>query len=226
MIKLIIFDWDDVFTLGSKEGYFACYHKALIGVGVYLEQEEEARRIIRKWGMDHIEELKELLREHPELVKRAAKIYENNLFGTTYVDCLKVVPGSTGFLLSLKKRYILALVTGIHPNVLKERIMPKFGFPQVFSYITSAYDLEAAKTKPHPFSVLEIMKKVGVTKDETIVVGDAANDVQMAFRAGVAPVVVLTGHLNSKEANKLGVKYILDDVTKLEDVLRKINFLP
>ena len=49
MIKLIIFDWDDVLTIGSKEGYFACYHKAINSVGIYLSPEEEYRRIVLKW---------------------------------------------------------------------------------------------------------------------------------------------------------------------------------
>ena len=59
-IKLIIFDWDDVFTLGSKEGYYACYHQALEGVGVQLKPEKERKRILTKWGQSHREELKEL----------------------------------------------------------------------------------------------------------------------------------------------------------------------
>ena len=67
MIKLIIFDWDDVFTLGSKEGYFACYHKAINGVGVHLSPEEEHKRILAKWSRTFREELKELLKEHPEI---------------------------------------------------------------------------------------------------------------------------------------------------------------
>lgn len=63
MIKLIIFDWYDVFTLGSKEGYFKCYHEALAEVGVYLKPEEEKKRIFAKLGKHHKEELKELLKK-------------------------------------------------------------------------------------------------------------------------------------------------------------------
>jgi len=37
------------------------------------------------------------------------------------------------------------------------------------------------------------------------------------------PVVVLTGHLSRDEAEKLGVKYIISDVSKLEDVLKILN---
>ena len=33
-IKLIVFDWDDVFTLGSSEGYYSSYQKAVESVGI------------------------------------------------------------------------------------------------------------------------------------------------------------------------------------------------
>ena len=34
MIKLLIFDWDDVITLGSKEGYYQCYRKTIKEFGI------------------------------------------------------------------------------------------------------------------------------------------------------------------------------------------------
>jgi phosphoglycolate phosphatase-like HAD superfamily hydrolase len=65
------------------------------------------------------------------------------------------------------------------------------------------------------------MRRTGIGKDETIMVGDAKNDVLMAQSAGIKPVVVLTGHLNRNQAEDLGVKYIIEDVTKIEKVLTK-----
>lgn len=71
MIKLIIFDWDDVFTKGSIKGYYQCYHEAVTGVGISLAPEEEDKRIKAKWGTNHRTQLEELLKEHPQLVNRA-----------------------------------------------------------------------------------------------------------------------------------------------------------
>jgi hypothetical protein len=79
MIKLIIFDWDDVFTLGSKEGYFACYHKAINDVGVFLSPEEEHKRILAKWSKSFREELKELLKEH-KLVENLTRLLVSSLY--------------------------------------------------------------------------------------------------------------------------------------------------
>ncbi|HSH55649.1 MAG TPA: HAD family phosphatase [Candidatus Limnocylindrales bacterium] len=220
MIGLIIFDWDDVFTKGSTEGYYKCYHEAVVGVGVELDPEEEKRRIAAKWGASHEEELGEILKERPELVSRASELYEEHLFGNTFVDCLSVVPGSTELLSRLADTYTIALATGVHPRLLKERVMPKFNVPNVFTQIITAYDLEdPTHAKPHPFIAQKIMKEQGIAAEHAVMVGDAGNDVRMAQAAGIKPIVVLTGHLNREEAEELGVRYIIPDVTHLEEVL-------
>ena len=92
----------------------------------------------------------------------------------------------------------------------------------VFAEIITSHDLkDSSQSKPHPYMVQELMRRCNVTPQETIMVGDAKNDVLMAQVAGVTPVVVLTGHLNRIEAEALHVNYIIDDVTKLEKILNK-----
>jgi len=221
MIELIIFDWDDVFTLGSTTGYKKCYHEAVIGVGINLSPEEEMRRIQAKWGASHVEELAELVKDQPELLDKAIKIYEDNLFGNTFVDCLSIVPNSSSLLLRLSKKYKLALATGVHPKLLRERVMPKFDInPDWFSQIIMAYDLDdPTHAKPHPYSAVTILKTQNVKPESAIMVGDAQNDVGMARGANIEPVVVLTGHLSAQQAKDLQVKHIISDVTQLEGVL-------
>ena len=78
MYELLIFDWDDVFTLGSTKGYYACYHQAIESVGIVLLPEEEKRRIDSKWGSPHRVEIEALLKEYPELIDRAVMEYEKS----------------------------------------------------------------------------------------------------------------------------------------------------
>lgn len=223
--ELIIFDWDDVFSQGSTTGYNACYHAALHAVGVELSPDEEAARISARWGQPHREELEGLLAEHPQLLDEAVEAYESNLFGDTFVDELTMVEGSKELLGRLSGNYIMALATGVHPQLLKERVMPKFGLqPEVFSNIVTAYDLDdPLKAKPHPLSAQLIMQSQNITPEYTIMVGDAGNDVRMAQAANIEPVVVLSGHLNRRQAEELGVRHIIPDVSHLETVLDSIN---
>lgn len=79
MTKLIIFDWDDVITIGSKYGYFACYSETIKNLGVIIDTEELKKRILSKWGRTHRETLIEVLREHPNLLDTAAE-YTKSIF--------------------------------------------------------------------------------------------------------------------------------------------------
>lgn len=224
MIKLIIFDWDDVFSIGSKEGYFNCYQAVLDEFGIEFDPEEKRRRIMEHWGQPYHHTVAELLREKPEFIEKGYEIYRKNLFGDTYVNCLHLIPGANELLLKLHKNYALAIASGVQPKLLKETIFPRFEIPAVFDVIITSHDLaDSSKSKPHPYMAQEIMRNTNITPDETVMVGDAKNDVLMAQRAGVTPIVVLTGHLNRHDAEDLNVNYVIEDVTRIEEVLNKIR---
>lgn len=226
MIKLIILDWDDVFTLGSKEGYFECFHQTLTDLKIYLDPEIEKMIIISRWGKHPREIFKKLLKDKFNLLEQASERYEEKYLGETFISALKLLKGVNEFLVKLSKKYTLALATGQHPKVFWGKIVPSFNVPaDVFAQIIFSYDIDdPKKQKPHPHALEKIMKDQGFNPEETIFVGDAKSDVLMAQNADVIPVVVLTGHLTKKEAEELGVKYIIEDLTYLEDeVLNKMN---
>jgi HAD superfamily hydrolase (TIGR01549 family) len=177
-------------------------------------------RIKRKWGRPYREELRELLNEKPELLDRAYELYQQHKYGKTFLASVREVYGVNSLLLRLKQKYVLAVTTGNQPTMI-QKIIDQFSIPPVFSQILTSHDanLPPEKAKPHSYMLELIMKKHKVSPTETIFVGDAESDVQMARSAGVEPVVVLTGSLTRPEAEQLGVQYILPDVTSLESVL-------
>lgn len=219
MTKLIVFDWDDVITLGAKDGYYQCYRETIKELNVILGEREFHERIQRKWGQPYREELRELLKEHPELLDRAVAIYEKKFWGDTFVHALHEVKGANSMLEYLSKKYLLAVATGNHSKMLKEIIIPRFHVPDVFSQIVSGFDIPANQSKPSPYMLVRIMNNLHIDPRECVYVGDAENDVLMAQNAGVEPIVVLTGHLTRERAKKMGVHRILPDMTHLEKIL-------
>ncbi len=219
MIKLIIFDWDDVIIFGAKEGYYNCYKKTLKELAIVLDEKEIDKRIENTWGnIDRI--LSELLKENSNLIEKAGKVfYDKEFYGDTFVDSLKEMQGVNELLIRLKEKYKLAVASANKLDMIKDKIMPKFNIPNVFDQIVTAGDAPAGKSKPDPYMLQLILKTQGVSNKETIFIGDAMNDVLMAKNAGVEPVVVLTGVLSKTQAEALGVKHILSDVTKIEEIL-------
>lgn len=222
MIKLIMFDWDDVIILGSKKGYYNCYRETLKELGVVLDEKEMDIRIKRKWGQPFREELRELLQENLSLLDKACDIFYNAKFhGDAFVKELEEVKGVNELLIRLSKKYKLAVATGNQREMIEEKMIPRFAVPPVFCQIVTSHDanIPKEKTKPDPYMINMILNEQGIKSSEAIYVGDAGNDVEMARNAGVEPVVVLTGHLSQEEAEALRVKHILSDVTKIEEIL-------
>jgi phosphoglycolate phosphatase len=220
MTRLIIFDWDDVLTLGSKEGYFACYFEALKAVGVRMDEREARRRILAKWGSPHRIEIESLLREQPQLVDAACEAYRRHFARGTFLSQLRLPGDIPGLLERLRKSHTLAVATGQHPEFLKHTVIPTFNIPDVFSVIITAYDVpDRSFSKPHPWMIERILEITGIPRDEALMVGDARQDMEMARNAGVRAAAVLTGHLSRKEALEMGVDGILDTVLDLEEFL-------
>lgn len=224
MIKLIIFDWDDVFTHGATEGYFACYHMALERIGIHIDPEEEKRRIKAKWGSTIHEEFAELLKENPTLIDKGVKEFNKLMIGDTFVNHLRIIDGSQELVKRLSKKYLLAIASGVNPHLLKDRIFSKFSIPNAFKEIITVYELDdPSHAKPHPYMLQEIMRRLNVLPNETVFVGDAKGDMMMAKTAGVTPIAVLTGHMREGDARELDIKHIVNNVTEIEQILELLN---
>lgn len=223
MIKLVIFDWDDVIVLGSKKGYYDCYRETIDNLGIRIPEEELDKRIKSKWGKPFRIELSEILKENPELLDKACDIFYKNKFeANTFLDALSEVKGVNEMLTKLNGKYRLAVATGNQRGMVK-KIMAKFDIPNVFSQIVTSHDdIPPEKTKPHPFMLQVILKKQNIKNTEAVYIGDAETDVLMANNAGVTPIVVLTGQLSKEQAESLGVKHIIPDVTEIEEVLKEM----
>ena len=220
MTKLIIFDWDDVIILGAKEGYFNCYKNTLKELGIILSEKEADKRIQDTWGNSDRTTLNALLKENPNLIDHACKIFYNKEFyGNTFINSLKEIQGVNELLIKLKRKYKLAVASANKFRMIKDKVIPKFKIPDVFDQIVTVDDVPVGRSKPDPYMLQLILKREGISNKEALFIGDARNDVLMAKNAGVEPVVVLTGLISKAQAEVLGVRYIISDVTKIEEIL-------
>ncbi len=224
MIKLIIFDWDDVFVVGAKDGYLACYRRAIKDYGIQVH-EDRLKKITREmWGQPNQKIISTLI-EPANLNKLNGVIahYKKYKRDETFLSHLHFIVGGQTFLQRISKNYTLAIATSQEKDVLLEYLFPKFQVPDVFSSIISSHDLaDPFLAKPHPYMIKKLLLKYRLSPEQAVMVGDAENDIQMALNAGVEGVAVLTGHLNRKEAEELGVKHIIENVTMLESELVEI----
>ncbi len=77
-----------------------------------------------------------------------------------------------------------------------------------------------ARPKPYPDSYLRLVAALGVSKDETVFVGDHAIDARCAENAGVPFIGVGTGDVPEQDLLEAGASMVLKDVGELRERLR------
>ena len=220
MLKLIVFDWDDVFTAGSTEAYHTCYIQAAKDSGATVADSTITKVVDELWGRPYKNVIREFLKAEPELLTAVTEKYEAYIQTDLFLDKLSIVDGSLDMLVRLEKVYTLAIVSGIDHSLLTDRVFPKFNVPDVFKKIITNSDLaDRSRGKPNPDMLNTVLEFLNIKPEESVLVGDAPNDMKMAMAAGVTPIAVLTGQLDIREAQDLQVPYILNSVSELEPLL-------
>ncbi|PJA30731.1 MAG: hydrolase, partial [Zetaproteobacteria bacterium CG_4_9_14_3_um_filter_53_7] len=125
---------------------------------------------------------------------------------------VRLFPHVSETLEALRERgYWLGVVTGkSHPGLL--RVLDTFKLADQFLVLRTA---DCTHSKPHPAMVLECMHEMGVTCGQTVVVGDALFDVQMARAAHVRSIGVSFGVAAGSELMAAGAQVVVDHFAEL-----------
>lgn len=118
--------------------------------------------------------------------------------------------------LGRREDVILGAVTGKSRPGLK-RVLDNNGWSGLFMVARTADD---CPSKPHPAMVTECCDEAGVVARETIVIGDAIYDMQMAKAAGATAIGVCWGYAAVDELFAAGADAVVE---RPADLLRHIH---
>ncbi len=101
--------------------------------------------------------------------------------------------------------------------------LQKFDLLKYFDVIITG--LSAEHTKPYPDPILLAAQKMHTAPENCLMIGDTTVDMRAGKSAGAQTVGVLCGFGEEPELKKMGADVIIEDTTKLLDLLRfiKIN---
>jgi len=100
----------------------------------------------------------------------------------------KLLPGARSVVRALARKFRLGLVTSGSRDRVRQQIAG-FGFEEIFA--ACVFSEDAPRKKPHPAPLQLALKRLRARAEECVYVGDAAEDIEMARRAGVRPIGVL-----------------------------------
>lgn len=125
----------------------------------------------------------------PELIERGHRFFLSH-YEDHALDDTRLYPGIWEMLNFLTPHHTLALLTN-KPTFITNKITAALRISPYFHAIYGG-DSFAAK-KPDPVGLIELMKKTGMARGETVMVGDSGVDIQTARSAGVRGFGALWG---------------------------------
>jgi len=124
----------------------------------------------------------------PEADAEAAVEYFRAYQKEIFLDRIRLFDGAEELLRALKKAgYKNALVTS-RMRASTYRALEKFGIGDLFEAVITASDTE--KFKPDPEPIFTILDMIGSKPEESIIVGDSAQDIEAGKNAGTFTALV------------------------------------
>ncbi len=183
-LKAILFDFDGV-IIDSFDSAFAVFNILRARFKLNKFNREDFRK--RVWGGT----IRESAKKYFENVDFGELMQINMRLIPEHMLKARLMPNAKEVLIQVKNKKIrIGLVTNT-PRKPVLKILEYFKIRKFFDAIVAGDDVE--KAKPYPDSVLKLCEELGVTPEETILVGDTKND----YRAGKAAgcfVVGLNAH--------------------------------
>lgn len=127
-----------------------------------------------------------------------------------------LVPGVDEMLKQLHGRYPLAIVSA-RDEMGTMRFLEKFDLVRYFDAIVTG--LSAKYTKPYPDPVLLAAQKMNVPPENCLMIGDTTVDIRAGKSAGAQTLGVLCGFGEEAELRRFGADEIVEDTTKLLEIL-------
>jgi pyrophosphatase PpaX len=107
-----------------------------------------------------------------------------------HLEHTSIIPSANLLLQELKARgYKLGIITGKYKEPVIDAL-DHFGISEFFDAIVTGYEVN--NHKPAPDIVLEAAKRLGVSPEECVVVGDSPTDIEAGKRAGSLTVAVIS----------------------------------
>ncbi len=140
---------------------------------------------------------------------------------TSVVDSSVMLERVDPTLRELRERgYKMAIATtkiGVHVDA----IVRKFGWEDLFDAAIAGNDV--SRVKPHPEAIHLAIARLGVTPEESMVIGDTENDILAAQGVPTRAVALLSPYGGHERVTSLNPDFIISALPELIPILDRLN---
>ena len=210
--KNLLFDLDGTLT-DSKEGIVNSVKNALNHFKITVKDEEELNRFIGPPIWDTFPKFYNFNEDETKIAVEKFREYfrEKGIFEN------KLYSGIEDLLNELYKTDKRIFLATSKPEVFAIKVLKHFNLDKYFTYIYGA-TLDNSRAKKG--EIIEyILKEHNLKIEETIMVGDRAEDIIGANENNIDSIGVLYGYGDYEELSKVGATYIVEDIKELGEKL-------
>jgi len=206
--RVVLLDWD-----GTLLNSYAADARAYLAMFRALEIDWGVAELHRHYSPDWYR------------VYRAAKIprekwaLADQLWRSAYKsERPLLLPGARTVIRRLERHFTLGIVTSGSRGRVRQQLRE---FALKDSFATCVFSEDVSRRKPHPAPLELALKRLRAEPEDTVYVGDAPEDVQMAQRAGVRAIGVLGPFPTAKGIRSARPDLLLQSIRELPRHLRR-----
>ena len=205
--RAVLFDWD-----GTLLNSYAADVRAYLSMFRALEIKWTEREVNLHYSPNWYRVYR------AALIPRSKWIEANRLWTQAYkLERPQLLPGARRVLRTLAAEFELGIVTSGNRARVRRQLR-EFGLADYFSACVCNED--AAKKKPNPAPLQLALKRLGLAPEQCVYVGDTAEDIEMARRAGVRAIGVLGPFPTAARLRAAKPEILLDSIRELPRHLR------
>lgn len=205
--RAVLFDWD-----GTLLNSYAADVRAYLSMFQALEIKWTEREVNLHYSPNWYRVYR------AALLPRSKWIEANRLWARAYkLERPPLLPGARRVLRTLAAEFDLGIVTSGNRSRVRRQLRG-FGLADYFSACVCSED--AAKKKPHPAPLQLALKRLRLPPEQCVYVGDTAEDIEMARRAGVRAIGVLGPFPTAARVRAAKPEILLDSIRELPGHLR------
>lgn len=221
-MKLIAFDVDGT-ILDTLDSIIHVVNETLYANGFYKVDDKEYIRKALGYGSYYLIE--------QALIFPYNHFYDKNVTTEVLQDYLKrymaddasltkPYEGVVDLIKELKDEGYKVIAYSNKPDsVLKPLMKEKFG--DVFDDVLG--QVEGQAPKPNPEILLNMLDRIGISKDDAVYIGDSDVDVETARNAGMKMIAVTWGFRDRDFLEKLNPDYIVDNTKELKEAIDSLK---
>jgi len=207
--KYILFDHDGV-LVDTEFWYYKAGERALADIGLTLDKDEYLRNMnqgLGTWAQARAAGIDE------KTISRQREVRDDYYQEYLRTEAIEI-EGVVEALAELSKYVRMAIVTTAK-RVDFEIIHEKRQIRQFMDFVLVREDYKFAK--PHPEPYLTGLKRLGATKEETLVVEDSSRGLNSAVAAGIDCVIVYNEFTKAHDFSQ--ASYRIETLIELKDIV-------